>query len=80
MTKQQAGYLSYLLRLWRVSDQQGPEASSERVAWRASLEDPRTGELHKFASLEEVFDFLRAHMELKPQPSASQTGSRKKPA
>jgi hypothetical protein len=79
MTKQQAGYLSYLLRLWRVSDQQGPEASSERVAWRASLEDPRTGELHKFASLEEVFDFLRAHMGLAAEPAASRTG-REKPA
>jgi hypothetical protein len=80
MAKQQPGYLSYLLRLWRVSDQQGSEASSERVAWRASLEDPRTGELHKFASLEEVFDFLRAHMGRAGGIATDDAGGREKPA
>ena len=72
MTKEQPEYLSYLLRLRRVSGQE--------VIWRASLEDPHTGELHNFASLEEAFDFLRGRMGLAPQPAASRTGGREKPA
>ncbi|MBN1812132.1 MAG: hypothetical protein JXA14_09880 [Anaerolineae bacterium] len=48
MVKEQPGYISYLLRLWR-----------EGAAWRASLESTRTGELRAFASLDELFDFLR---------------------
>ncbi len=44
-------YQSYLLRLWRV-DQSGSGN------WRASLEDPRTGERVGFANLEDLFVFL----------------------
>lgn len=43
-------YRSYLLRLWRVET---PEPS-----WRASLEDPHTGERIGFAGLEQLFAFL----------------------
>lgn len=46
-------YLSYLLRLYRVSDK-------EEAVWRASLESPRNGESLVFASLEELFEYLRA--------------------
>jgi hypothetical protein len=67
MTKEQPEYLSYLLRLRRVS---GGEA-----AWCASLEDPHTGGLHHFASLEEVFDFLRVQMGATPEPAASGAGA-----
>ena len=66
MTQGQPDYLSYLLRLRRVS---GGEA-----AWHASLEDPHTGELHHFASLEEAVDFLQAHMGLAPVGPTSQGG------
>jgi len=52
MTKQQPDYISYLLRLWRVSDE-------EEAVWRASLESPHTGERLAFACLEDLFDFLR---------------------
>jgi hypothetical protein len=45
-------YLAYLLRLWR-------EGSSESTRWRASLQDPHTGERVGFASLEDMFGFLR---------------------
>ena len=45
-------YLSYLLRLWLMEDGDQPQ-------WRAALEDPRTGQLISFASLEELFVFLR---------------------
>jgi hypothetical protein len=51
-------YLSYLLRLW----QQG---GGERVQWRASLESPHGGKRRAFASLADLFAFLR-----------EQTGSR----
>lgn len=45
-------YLSYLLRLWLAGDGDQPQ-------WRASLEDPHTGEQTGFDSLEELFEFLR---------------------
>ena len=44
-------YVSYLLRLWQ-SDGSGASG------WRASLEDPRTGERVGFANLEQLFAFL----------------------
>lgn len=56
-------YLSYLLRLWRVS-QNGFDV------WRASLEDVRTGERYGFASLDGLFTFLREQI---------QTGNKDKP-
>jgi hypothetical protein len=50
-TPERCNYLSYLLRLWRVS--------GERSVWRASLESPHTGERIGFASLDALFAFLR---------------------
>ncbi len=49
-------YLSYLLRLW-CPDQ------SQSASWRASLEDPHTGERIGFANLEELFAFLMEKVE-----------------
>ncbi len=46
-------YFSYLLRFWRT----GPDRP-----WRASLEDPRTGERWGFGSLEALQEFLRRRM------------------
>ena len=67
MTKKQPDYLSYLLRLrW---------AGGQEATWRASLEDPHTGDLHHFASLEEAVDFLRAHMAA-AQPRDDQPGKK----
>jgi hypothetical protein len=51
-------YLSYLLRLWRVSGSEDGSGEEETV-WRASLESSYTGERIGFASLEELFEFLR---------------------
>ena len=45
-------YLSYLLRLWRVRQ-------NDLDVWRASLEDTHSGERQGFASLEALIDFLR---------------------
>ena len=48
-------YRSYLLRLWR--------AETLDQGWRASLEDPRTGQRIGFASLEQLFAFLIEQVE-----------------
>jgi hypothetical protein len=45
-------YQSYLLRLWRTSGDGEP-------VWRASLDRAGTGERWNFASLEQLFAFLR---------------------
>ena len=53
--RQEAGevrdYVAYLLRLWR-------EKGGESTQWRASLQDPHTGEKVGFASLEALFAYL----------------------
>ena len=58
VTKERPDYLSYLLRLWQVNDDEAPHGEGE-VVWRASLESSHTGERKSFASLEDLFDFLR---------------------
>jgi hypothetical protein len=55
--KERSDYVSYLLRLWREGD-------SGQEAWRASLESTRTGERRAFASLNELFDFLRERIDM----------------
>ena len=45
-------YISYLLRLWQTQD-------GTRSIWRASLEDPRSGECRGFADLEQLWVFLK---------------------
>ncbi|MBI5302038.1 MAG: hypothetical protein HY868_07860 [Chloroflexi bacterium] len=52
MTTQEPRYLAYMLRLWQVRD-------NGETTWRASLEDPHSGERRGFASLEMLFAFLR---------------------
>jgi len=47
----QKKYLSFLLRLWRVRQ-------NDNDIWRASLEDSRTGERRGFAGLEALTEFL----------------------
>lgn len=45
-------YVAYLLRLWQVN-------TTESTVWRASLEDPHTGEQKGFADLESLLSFLK---------------------
>jgi hypothetical protein len=59
MGKQQPSYISYLLRMWRANGE-------GEAAWRASLEDPRTGERIGFASMEKLFVFLRQQAGMSP--------------
>lgn len=56
MVKQPPGYLSYLLRLWQ-------SGSRDSAVWRASLENPMTGERLGFATLKELFIFLETQAE-----------------
>lgn len=57
----QRDYQAYLLRLWR---------EKEDGRWRASLENPHTGERAAFAALPELFSFLeeKAGEEGRPVP------------
>ena len=48
-------YRVYVLRLWRTE--------SPDLFWRASLENPRTGERVGFESLERLFAFLMDQVE-----------------
>jgi hypothetical protein len=41
-------YRAYLIRMWRTAEGE----------WRASLDDPRTGERRCFATLEQCVEFL----------------------
>ena len=52
MKQSTSAYYSYLMRLWLVGDE-------SPTGWRASLENSRTGERVGFASIVELFDFLR---------------------
>ncbi len=52
MENEKRRYLAYMVRLWQVNDAGQP-------AWRASLEDPHTGERRGFADLDTLFTFLK---------------------
>ncbi len=52
MAEQEHQYLAYMLRLWQVG-------RGRALAWRASLEDPHTGERKGFSDLESLLAFLK---------------------
>lgn len=54
MMKKSLNYYSYLLRLWREDD---------AAPWRASLEDPHTGQRRNFARLQDVFKAVEEETE-----------------
>ena len=73
MTKTQSEYLSFLLRLWRVSDEESSyrdvdeaQQRSAITAWRASLQSAVDGERQGFASLEALFHFLQKQTSARP--------------
>jgi hypothetical protein len=69
MSEKPRRYLSYLLRLWQAS-------SGGELVWRASLEDPHSGERRGFASLAELVAFLEEEMRNRPQTRGDQAQSR----
>ena len=62
------GYLSFLLRLWRVDD-------GEASAWRASLQNALTGQRQGFADLVQLIAFLRQQIEVSGNPGSGSPGS-----
>jgi hypothetical protein len=64
-----SGYYSYLLRLWR-------EKGSASIQWRASLQDPHSGERVGFAHLNELVAFLREQIGLPPPAEGLVKGER----
>jgi|GEM_PF-2297034 len=52
MSEEKQRYLSFLLRLWPVKE-------NEHTVWRASLESAHTGERQGFADVEALSAFLR---------------------
>lgn len=53
MSDEPDGYHTYLLRVWRAQ-------YSGRWLWRASLENPRTGERLTFATLDELCRYIES--------------------
>jgi hypothetical protein len=70
MSREQRGYISYLLRLWQIG-------SEGELAWRASLESPHTGERRGFANLTDLFTFLQKEVshvaQCQTAPNAEET-------
>jgi hypothetical protein len=64
-TGRQGDCVSYLLRMWRDSDDE-KSPTSEESPWRASLQSPHTGDMVGFGSLDDLFDFLRDQVGLQP--------------
>jgi hypothetical protein len=52
MITKEMGYRSFLLRLWYFKQ-------NGELAWRASLENPRTGQQQFFSTQEYLVEFLR---------------------
>jgi hypothetical protein len=67
MANQQIDYVSYLLRLWRVREE-------ERYVWHASLENTTTSQRRGFANLDELFQFLREQTTLRRNASRDERG------
>jgi hypothetical protein len=57
MSDEPDAYQTYLLHLWRARCQ-------GKWQWRASIENPHSGERHAFASLEQLFAYLSDKCEL----------------
>jgi hypothetical protein len=73
MADETIGYHSYLLRLWRARE-------GERDVWRASLQDPQSGERISFATAEALFAYLQEQLERTPNGEGDvEAGARTEP-
>jgi hypothetical protein len=59
MKQNQHSYFSYILRLWRVEGEEVQVGCEGESKFRASLDDPQTGDRVGFADLEALFDYIR---------------------
>jgi hypothetical protein len=73
-TTEQSDYLSFLLRLWRVSGGVGSKRNPEGAVWRASLLDTLTEERVTFATIDDLFTFLRRQMGTTLDANQDETG------
>ncbi len=69
MAEEHPDYLSYLLRLWRVT---GEASGEETAVWRASLESALTGERKGFAGMDDLFDFLQRQTGISPDEKSDE--------
>jgi hypothetical protein len=67
--------LSYLLRMWQEGGESAPgDTPGEQPLWRASLESPHTHRVQAFASLDELFAFLREAVDAEPPQCGAAAG------
>lgn len=59
MAEERRRYRAYLLRLWWAGH-------DGEAGWRASLEEPHTGVRHGFATLDQLFAFLKEQVDNVP--------------
>jgi hypothetical protein len=50
---------SFILRLWQIQGEEVQGANAEQWLWRASLDDPQTGDRVGFSNLEALFNYIR---------------------
>lgn len=73
MADETVDYRSYLLRFWRARE-------GEHDVWRASLQDPQSGERLSFATLDALFAYLQERLEeSSDQGGDTETGARAEP-
>jgi hypothetical protein len=60
-------YLAYMVRLWRITGDPEP-------VWRASVENPHTGERHVFASVSALLAFLQSQTGQTPSQEPHRDG------
>ncbi len=77
MAREQPDYVSYLVRLWREGGDEGVHRGEEKGVWRASVESSLNGERVGFASLEELFEFLRRQTRAQGDDGPRMTGGQK---
>jgi hypothetical protein len=65
VTKERPDYLAYQLRLWRM-------CSGGRTTWRVSLKSARTREGRGFASMDDLFAFLRQQTGVSSDPGGDE--------
>ena len=70
MFNEKLDYQSYLLRLWRVSDVGTGHPGDEMPVWRVSLQSPLTRERVRFATLDDLVEFLRQEMNVMADAAA----------
>lgn len=68
--QREVNHHTYLLRLWRAEPRQP-------AMWRASLENPQTGERFGFAMLEQLFVFLMEQVESTAQATRESLDTRR---